>query len=163
MGLNGTLFPYILFLMYFLLILRAKSKLVTRTTYIVSMDMAFMSKVFINHHNWYSSTIGSLKSANLASLDNHQSSPSLLYNYDHAVHGFAAHLSKHELEALKKLPGFVSASEDRTSTLHTTHTPEFLSLHSTSGLWLASNQGKDVIIGVIDTGFWPESKSFKDR
>ena len=124
--------------------------------------MAFMPKVFINLHNWYPSTIDSLKSANFASLDNHQSSPSLLYNYDHAVHGFAAHLSKHELEALKKSPGFVSASEDRTSTLHTTHTPEFLSLHSTSGLWLASNQGKDVIIGVIDTGIWPESKTFKD-
>lgn len=63
--------------------------------------MAFMPKVFINHHNWYSSTIGSLKSANLASLDNHHFTPSLLYNYDHTVHGFAAHRSKHELEALK--------------------------------------------------------------
>ena len=121
------------------------------------MDMTFMPKAFTNHHNWYSSTIHSLKTTNHASSEYDESSPSLLYSYDQAIHGFSALLSQDELEALKKSPGFVLASEDRTFKFQTT-TPEFLSLNPNTGLWLASNQGE----GVIDTGIWPESKSFND-
>ncbi|XP_074353041.1 subtilisin-like protease SBT3 [Apium graveolens] len=119
------------------------------------MDKALMPKAFASHHIWYSTTINSVKSRN------HRSSPSLLYTYDHAVHGFSALLSIDELESLKKSPGFVSAYGDKKATVHTTHTYEFLPLNPTTGLWPASDNGKDVIIGVIGTGIWPESASFK--
>ncbi|XP_039067049.1 subtilisin-like protease SBT3 [Hibiscus syriacus] len=126
-------------------------------TFIVHMDKSLMPKVFSSHHSWYSSVVDSLKSTN-----NPQSLPSLIYSYDGGAHGFSAVLSADELEKLKMSPGFLSAYPDRTVTVDTTHTPEFLSLHTYSGLWPASNYGEDVIIGVIDTGVWPESESFKD-
>ncbi|KAL8128073.1 subtilisin-like protease SBT3 isoform X2 [Apium graveolens] len=120
------------------------------------MDKSLMPKAFASHEIWYSTTINSVKTQNL------ESSPSLIYTYDHTFHGFSALLSKDELESIKKSPGFVSAYSDRKVTLDTTHTSEFLSLNPTTGLWPASDYGKDVIIGLIDTGIWPESASFKD-
>ncbi|KAK1392452.1 subtilisin-like protease SBT1.9 [Heracleum sosnowskyi] len=127
-----------------------------RSTYIVHMDKSLMPKDFASHDIWYSTTINSVKTQDL------ESSPSLVYIYDHAFHGFSALLTKDELESIKNSPGFVSAYSDKNVTLDTTHTFEFLSLNPTTGLWPASDYGKDVIIGVIDTGIWPESASFKD-
>ncbi|KAE8659116.1 putative Cucumisin precursor [Hibiscus syriacus] len=121
------------------------------------MDKSCMPKVFTSHLSWYSSIVDSPKSTN-----NTQSSPSLIYSYDSGSHGFSAFLSADELEKLKMSPGFLSAYPDRPATVDTTHTPEFLSLNTYSGLWPASNYGENVIIGVIDSGVWPESESFKD-
>ncbi|KAL2512676.1 Subtilisin-like serine endopeptidase family protein [Abeliophyllum distichum] len=133
-----------------------------RSTYIVHMDKSFMPKAFSDHTHWYSSTVDSLKSISPTSNSQHQNQPSVVYTYDNAFHGFSAVLSKQELETLEKSPGFVSAYNDRVVTLDTTHTFEFLSLNPATGLWPASEYGKDVIVGVIDTGVWPESLSYKD-
>ncbi|KAI3465338.1 hypothetical protein Pfo_022001 [Paulownia fortunei] len=133
-----------------------------RSSYIVHMDKSFMPNAFASHNHWYSFTINSLKSVSSKSLDEHESPLKLVYTYDNAFHGFSAMLSKDELDALEKSPGFVSAYSDRNVTLDTTHTFEFLSLNPVTGLWPASEYGKDVIVGVIDTGVWPESLSFKD-
>ncbi|KAI3460189.1 hypothetical protein Pfo_016852 [Paulownia fortunei] len=148
--------------LFTLFVFHAKLVLGERSSYIVHMDKSFMPKAFASHNHWYSFTINSLKSASPKSLDHYQKPLSLVYTYDNAFHGFSAMLSKDELEALKKSPGFVSAYSDRNVTLDTTHTFEFLSLNPITGLWPASDYGKDVIVGVIDTGVWPESLSFKD-
>ncbi|XP_057779876.1 subtilisin-like protease SBT3 [Salvia miltiorrhiza] len=138
----------------------AKLVLGERSSYIVHMDKSLMPKVFPTHNHWYSFTINSLK----ASLDHHhhQKPLKLVYTYDNAFHGFSAVMSKDEVEALKRTPGFVSAYSDRNVTVDTTHTFEFLSLNPSTGLWPASEYGKDVIVGVIDTGVWPESPSYRD-
>ncbi|KAL2325284.1 hypothetical protein Fmac_024342 [Flemingia macrophylla] len=78
------------------------------------------------------------------------------------MHGFSAVLSPDELESLKKVHGFVTAYPDSSATIDTTHTFEFLSLDSPNGLWNASSFGEGVIVGLIDSGIWPESESFKD-
>lgn len=134
-----------------------------RSSYIVHMDKSLMPKVFPTHNHWYSFTVNSLKAVTPKSSDDHHLKPlGLVYTYDNAFHGFSAVMSEAELEALKKSPGFVSAYSDRNVTLDTTHTFEFLSLNPYTGLWPASNYGKDVIVGVIDTGVWPESPSYVD-
>ncbi|KAL3840416.1 hypothetical protein ACJIZ3_025007 [Penstemon smallii] len=130
-----------------------------RVSYIVHMDKSHMPKAFSSHHYWYSSTLQSIKSADdPTSIQG----PKLVYTYDNAFHGFTAVMSKQELDNLKKSPGFLSAYVDDIVIPDTTHTYKFLSLNTATGLWPASEYGKDVIIGVVDTGIWPESPSFKD-
>lgn len=135
-----------------------------RSTYIVHMDKSLMPKAFSSHETWYSSTINSLNSPLPSTPTGPPTTRSqLLYTYNNVVHGFSATLSSMELLELEKVVGFISAFKDSSPTLDTTHTFEFLGLNSLSGLWPISNYGEDVIIGVIDTGVWPESPSFKDN
>ncbi|PHT94710.1 hypothetical protein T459_02592 [Capsicum annuum] len=133
-----------------------------RSTYIVHLDKTLIPNVFADHQHWHSSTIDSIKAAVPSSADRFHSAPKLVYSYDNVFHGFSAVLSKDELKALKKSPGFISAYKDRTVEAHTTHTSDFLKLNPSSGLWPASGLGQDVIIGVLDSGIWPESASFQD-
>ncbi|XVE73956.1 hypothetical protein DITRI_Ditri11bG0159900 [Diplodiscus trichospermus] len=89
-------------------------------------------------------------------------SPELIYVYKTAISGFAAKLSTKQIESLKKLNCFLSATPDEMLTLHTTRSPQFLGLEIGQGLWNASNLESDVIIGVVDSGIWPEHISFRD-
>ncbi|KAL8487573.1 hypothetical protein ACS0TY_023583 [Phlomoides rotata] len=125
-----------------------------RSTYIVHMDKSSMPKAFSSRHYWYSSI--------LKSIAPDKPDPKHIYTYDHAFHGFSAVMSRDEVEALKKSPGFIAAYADGVLAPDTTHSYKFLSLNTATGLWPASQYGKDVIIGIIDTGIWPESPSFKD-
>lgn len=140
--------PSLFYLAWFLLsTISVESMTMKRSTYIIHVDKSHMPKVFSSYQNWYSSTIDSMKF-----LSPQQSQPSLLYIYDNVFHGFSAVLTLDEVEALKKTPGFIFASRDKILTLQTTHTPKFLSLGASIGLWNASSYGKDIIIGVIDSG-----------
>ncbi|XP_015875630.2 subtilisin-like protease SBT3 [Ziziphus jujuba] len=161
MGLKQILIslPRIIFFLACIFLSFLQTTLVSaeRETYIVHMDKSFKPESHPTHHHWYSSIVDSLNNGN------DPSSSSLLYTYDNAIHGFSARLSPEEVENLKKSPGFVSAYRDRAVEAHTTHSTDFLSLNPTTGLWPASDYGEDIIIGVIDSGVWPESKSFKDH
>nr|AZL41279.1 subtilisin [Datisca glomerata] len=145
-----------LFIVCFCLISHANSTSDETFTYIIHMDKSCMPMAYTDHHHWYSSIVESAKSIHLDFF------PSHLYSYDNAIHGFSAVLTRTHLDSMKNFPGFVSAYRDRLVTLDTTHTTDFLSLNYSAGLWPASKLGEDVIIGVIDSGFWPESESFKD-
>ncbi|GFP82255.1 subtilisin-like protease [Phtheirospermum japonicum] len=87
------------------------------------------------------------------------SSLQIAFNY---TAGFSAKLSEQHLESLKAVDGFLYARRDELRTLHTTHSPQFLDLRKGQGLWSARNLGSDVIIGLVDTGIWPEHPSFSD-
>ncbi|KAI3952290.1 hypothetical protein MKW92_047489 [Papaver armeniacum] len=141
-----------------LLILVESTLAADKLAYIIHMDKSVMPNTFANHENWYSSI---LESATVSSTSSN-TAPNLLYIYDNAFHGFSVVLSKDELESLRNTAGFVSAYADKMAKVDTTHTFEFLSLNPANGIWPASNYGEDVIIGMIDTGVWPESDSFKD-
>ncbi|KAK9697455.1 hypothetical protein RND81_08G038700 [Saponaria officinalis] len=135
-----------------------------RSTYIIHMDKSLMPNVFTSHHHWYSSTVDSLDSG---PFDGRKPSsvdvPTILYTYDNALHGFSASLTQNEIQTLKNHPAFVTSYKEAQATIDTTRTIDFLSLNSRTGLWPASDYGHDVTVGVIDSGVWPESKSFSDE
>ncbi|KAK9284118.1 hypothetical protein L1049_023285 [Liquidambar formosana] len=135
-------------------------------TYIIHMDSSAMPKAFSDHQSWYSATLSSISEdtskATTTTTTTTSTSSRLIYTYTCSIQGFSASLSLSELEALKKSPGYISFTKDLHVTVHTTHTPQFLGLSSVSGAWPVSNYGKDVIIGLVDTGIWPESASFND-
>ncbi|KAF7139098.1 hypothetical protein RHSIM_Rhsim07G0097100 [Rhododendron simsii] len=85
------------------------------------------------------------------------------HTYHNVVNGFAARLSTEEVKAMEKTDGFVLAWPQKVFALHTTHSPSFLGLQRNLGVWLGANYGKDVIIGVLDTGITPDHPSFNDE
>ncbi|URE41073.1 hypothetical protein MUK42_36718 [Musa troglodytarum] len=127
-------------------------------TYIVHMDSAAMPSAFSGRRSWYAATLAATADAS----DAIPADQKIVYVYDNAIHGFSARLSSAQLEQLKKSHGFLSCSRDAPVKRDTTHTSDFLGLSASAGLWPASNYGEDVIIGVLDTGIWPESASFRD-
>jgi hypothetical protein len=88
-----------------------------------------------------------------------------LYSYKYSFNGFAAELSKGQLSALRKQSGVISVTPDEMRTLDTISTPDMLDLQA--GIWGelggTGNAGEDVIVGIIDSGIWPENPSFSDR
>ncbi|XP_074271238.1 subtilisin-like protease SBT1.1 [Silene latifolia] len=88
--------------------------------------------------------------------------PELLYTYETAITGFAAKLTTRQFESLSNIDGFLFGNLDGIRIPHTTYSPHFLGLDSGKGLWNGSHLGSDVIIGVVDTGIWPEHPSFHD-
>uniref|UniRef100_A0A453ERI6 Subtilisin-like protease n=1 Tax=Aegilops tauschii subsp. strangulata TaxID=200361 RepID=A0A453ERI6_AEGTS len=96
-------------------------------------------------------------------LEPRLSTPSLTHSYHHAFEGFVAELTEEEAAALSDHERVVSVFRDRALQLHTTRSWDFLDTQS--GLRtdrLGRRASGDVIIGVIDTGVWPESQSFND-
>ena len=47
--------------------------------------------------------------------------------------------------------------------LHTSESPEFLGLDDRRGAWDSGFTGAGVVVGVIDSGIWPEHPSFAAR
>lgn len=142
---------------------------IDKQTYIIHMDKA---KIKVSFHSqdttkpWYQSVLHSIsQNSNIGEEDDKEKeaqSPELLYAYQTTMFGFSAHISKTHLESLSQLDGFLTAIPDEVLPLHTTYTPHFLGLSKGIGLWGASNLASDVIIGVLDSGIWPEHISFRD-
>jgi subtilisin family serine protease len=88
-----------------------------------------------------------------------------VYDYRYAFNGFAAHMSPGQVAQAKVDPGVLTVEKTEELTMDTATTPAFLGLvDGTEGLWTARNiKGENVVIGVVDSGVWPESKSFTDR
>ncbi|XP_074328116.1 subtilisin-like protease SBT3 [Apium graveolens] len=131
------------------------SVIIDHKTYIIHMDKSKMPAPFSTHHTWYMSALSSLEFDGV--------SPTHLYTYNHVMDGFSAVLSKKHVEQLQGMPGHLATYNETFGHRHTTHTPNYLGLKKHVGLWPASGFGDDMIIGIIDTGIWPESESFSDH
>ncbi|KAF0918934.1 hypothetical protein E2562_027485 [Oryza meyeriana var. granulata] len=111
--------------------------------------------VTASHHDMLSSIIGSKEEA----------VASITYSYKHGFSGFAAMLTEDQAEDLAELPEVISITPSQKHELMTTRSWDFLRLNyePPSELLQRSHYGEDIIIGIIDTGVWPESKSFSDQ
>lgn len=122
-----------------------------RKTYIVHMATSQMPESFQERAHWYDSSLKSVSE-----------SAEMLYKYSNVIHGFSTRLTAEEARSLQGRPGILSILEEVRYELHTTRTPEFLGLDKSADLFPESGSASEVIIGVLDTGIWPESKSFDD-
>ncbi|XP_028789159.1 subtilisin-like protease Glyma18g48580, partial [Neltuma alba] len=111
------------------------------------------------HYSLLASHLGSRKKAKEA----------IFYSYNRHINGFAALLEEEEAADIAKNPKVVSVFMNRGHKLQTTRSWEFLGLENSNGqvledsIWEKARYGEDTIIGNIDTGVWPESRSFSDE
>nr|GMD15907.1 subtilisin-like protease SBT1.4 [Ipomoea batatas] len=120
--------------------------------FIVFMSKSEKPQVFSTHHDWYSSIISK------------HSSSEVLYTYEHVAHGFSTRLTPSQASELANVTGVISVLPDNLRQLQTTRSPQFLGLTTPSSvLGPSSDFGADIIIGVLDSGIWPESRSFSDK
>ncbi|CAL0328132.1 unnamed protein product [Lupinus luteus] len=85
----------------------------------------------------------------------------VIHSYKRSFNGFAAMLTNQQKEKISKMEGVVSVFPSRNLQLHTTRSWDFLGLSKSVKRRRAIES--DVIVGVLDTGVWPESDSFKDE
>ncbi|KAE9606294.1 hypothetical protein Lal_00013557 [Lupinus albus] len=85
----------------------------------------------------------------------------LVTSYKRSFNGFAANLTDKEAENIGRMEGVVSVFESKKLQLHTTRSWDFLGLPETTKETSAIES--DMIIGVFDSGVWPESDSFNDE
>ncbi|TFW25312.1 S8 family peptidase [Duganella callida] len=87
--------------------------------------------------------------------------------YQVVFNGFAARLTDAEVRALMASGKAVRITPDERQHVVTNYTPSFLGLDQPGGLWEQlggkAHAGEDIIVGVIDTGIWPENLSYADR
>lgn len=87
-----------------------------------------------------------------------------VYSYAYTFNGFAAQLSETQAQKLAGTPGVLAVVEDELRKPDTATTPQFLGLSGREGFWNETGaKGENVIIGMVDSGIWPELKSFSDR
>ena len=123
-----------------------------KKTYIIHMDKSNKPAVFADHVNWYESSLKSVSD-----------SGEMLYTYNNVLHGFSTRITEDEARLLKNQPGVLSVIQETREELHTTRTPDFLGLEKSYSLLPTSDKVSDVVIGVLDTGVWPEIESYNDK
>ncbi|KAD6794394.1 hypothetical protein E3N88_05290 [Mikania micrantha] len=92
----------------------------------------------------------------------------IFYSYTRHINGFAAILEDEEAAQIANHPRVVSVFLNRGRKLHTTRSWDFMGLEdngviSSNSIWKKARFGENTIIGNLDTGVWPESKSFSDE
>lgn len=117
-----------------------------------------LNRVRDTHYEFLGSCLGSKDKAKDA----------IFYSYTRHINGFAAILEDDEAAQIAKHPSVVSVFLNKGRKLHTTRSWDFMGLEdngviSSSSIWKKARFGENTIIGNLDTGVWPESKSFTDE
>ncbi|WCJ39314.1 Subtilase family protein [Euphorbia peplus] len=163
-------FLLLFFFFFFILPLSSSTNDLPRT-YIIKVQFDSKPAIFPLHKHWYNSLLSSLSTHSPdSSTDSSAKFPQpsdsrVIHTYENVFHGFSAKLSPVEALKIQTLTEVVAVIPERVRHVHTTRSPEFLGLKTTdsAGLLKESDFGSDLVIGVIDTGIWPERPSFNDR
>ncbi|CAI5472118.1 unnamed protein product [Closterium sp. Yama58-4] len=86
-------------------------------------------------------------------------------SYRYVLNGVSVKLTRSEAHRLQRHESVLKVERSRTVSVQTIHTPQFLQLPSR--VWPSvggrSRAGNGMIIGIVDTGIWPEHPSFSDK
>jgi hypothetical protein len=93
-----------------------------------------------------------------------------VYTYN----GLTAKLTDGQAMKLEGMKDVLSVTRDELQTADTSDTPAFLGLRDAGSLWARlggeaagdkknAGPGENIVIGIVDSGVWPESRSFSDR
>ncbi|XP_059637447.1 subtilisin-like protease SBT5.6 [Cornus florida] len=146
--------------------------------FLVSIFMVYI--VYVGEHSG-EKTLHEIEEAHhlyLLSVKNskEEAKASLIYSYKNIINGFSALLTPDEAAKLSEKEEVISVfrSRPRRYSLQTTRSWDFVNSLEAAGdslnnannfgeLQHKANYGKDVIVGVLDSGVWPESQSFSDE
>ncbi|XP_065871786.1 cucumisin-like [Euphorbia lathyris] len=84
----------------------------------------------------------------------------LVHSFKRTFHGFVAKLYENEVQKIAEMAGVVSVFPNQKNEFHTTKSWDFMGFSEQVNRSILENE---VIIGVIDSGIWPESHSFNDE
>ncbi|ESQ42441.1 hypothetical protein EUTSA_v10015507mg [Eutrema salsugineum] len=87
----------------------------------------------------------------------------LVRSYKRSFNGFAARLTESQRKRIAGMERVVSVFPSRKMKLQTTSSWNFMGLKEGNRTKRRPSIESDTIIGVIDTGIWPESESFSDH
>ncbi|KAG6436556.1 hypothetical protein SASPL_101457 [Salvia splendens] len=83
-----------------------------------------------------------------------------LYSYTRSFNGFVAKLTEEHKNKIANLEGVVSVFPNTKKQLHTTRSWDFMGFPLNAQ---RAQSESDIIIGMLDSGIWPESHSFDDQ
>ena len=86
----------------------------------------------------------------------HRAGGSKVYSYRYAFNGFAARMSDANAEALRSDPNVVNVWKDEIRQMQTDSSPRYIGVSKWGGAWLKGYTGRNVVVGVVDSGVWPE-------
>ncbi|GJP49863.1 hypothetical protein CLOM_g9017 [Closterium sp. NIES-68] len=89
----------------------------------------------------------------------------IVHSYRYVLNAVSVRLTRLEARRVKRHVSVLKVERCQTVTVQTIHTPQFLQLpwRVWPSLGGRSKAGNGMIIGVVDTGIWPEHPSFSDK
>ncbi|KAI3985297.1 hypothetical protein MKX01_033611 [Papaver californicum] len=147
----------ILALFLFTFVVTNEAKSITKKHYIVYMgehSFSDSNSVISSNHDLLASVTG---------CSIHQAKEATVHHYSKSFRGFSAILTAEQAQQLRKTESVISVFESKINQLHTTHSWDFLGADYVPQDNSNIESKSDVIVGVFDSGVWPESESFNDN
>ncbi|KDP30627.1 hypothetical protein JCGZ_16192 [Jatropha curcas] len=125
--------------------------------------------VYLGHNQFRNPIVTSNSHIQLLSnvfASEEEAKKSMLYSYKHSFSGFSAKLNSTQAATIANMKGVLSIFRSKTLDLHTTRSWDFLGLileRTSAATPLQLSYGDNVIVGIFDSGIWPESESFKEK